>query len=292
MDLGINQSDLCQLNETDLHRVCKDIAEFGFKSVRFAVDWGWLSNFWGSTNYAPVVRVRKALREYDLTPMPVLGCHYPLFRSASSFGNFTRKCVDIFGTLPYYEVWNEPNLLAFHMGTPAAYLKYLQASAPHIRAVGSKVISAGLAAYPTWGVNVAPDRWLAKMYAAGEAGLDYDYFGYHPYSILADQHASFVDPRTNPFGLDQMWKIADIQISMHDLRPHAYTEVGFTVNSDNLEQRSEWIRWQLNHLEAQGYPVWFFCWRDTAGDGGKFGIVDSANKPKGLYYETIKDILH
>ncbi len=38
--IGINQSNLVQLTQPDLDRVCARIAEYGFTSVRFAVDWG------------------------------------------------------------------------------------------------------------------------------------------------------------------------------------------------------------------------------------------------------------
>ncbi len=106
--------------------------------------------------------------------------------------------VGIFGAPPYYEVWNEPNLWTFGIGTPPAdYLKYLRAAAKPIRDSGAKVISAGLAAYPDrkklWLRNYSPVTWLAGLYAAGEAETrDYDLFGYHPYALTVDE--KFSDP--------------------------------------------------------------------------------------------------
>ena len=291
MTIGINQSNLCQLSSSDLATTLDGIAEMGFDTVRFAVDWGYLSNAFGQTNYTPVRAVKNALDARGLTAMPCLGIHYPLNHSSTGFGNFVGKCTEIFGSIPYYEVWNEPNLIAFNIGSPANYVKYLKAAAPRIRAVGSQVISAGLAAYPTFqsplGKNWSPVDWLNGMYAGGESG-DYDLLGYHPYSIKDDQNATFVDPRTNPFGIAQIDALKAVQASKGDTRPMAFTEVGYiTPGKVSLADASDWLTWQLANQDPNFPPTWFFCYQDTAGDGGGYGIRDTAGDPKGVYFDTV-----
>lgn len=288
--LGINQSDLAQMKAAKLDSTCAAIKAAGFESVRFAADWGYLSNLFGSTDYNPLWRVKAALDKHKLIAMPCVGIHYPFNHPVTGFANFTAKVVSIFGAVPYYEVWNEPNLVAFQIGGPASYVKYLKAAAPKIRAKGSKVISAGLAAYPTYvgplGKNWEPAAWLEAMYAAGENN-DYDVLGYHPYSCLADQNATFVDPATNPFGIAQIQALKDVQATHNDTRPMAYTEVGYiTPSKVSLANASTWLETQLEDHPATG-PTWFFCWEDTAGDGGAYGIRTSAGVPKQPYYDKV-----
>lgn len=285
--IGINQSNLCQLSASNLATTLDGIAAMGFTTVRFAVDWGYLSNFLGQTNYTPVQNVKNALTARGLTPMPCLGIHYPFTHSAAAFGNFVNKCTQIFGSIPYYEVWNEPNLIAFNIGSPATYVAYLKAAAPKIRAVGAQVISGGMAAYPTFQSNRSPVDWLNGMYAGGESG-DYDLLGYHPYSIKDDQNATFVDPRTTPFGIAQINALKAVQASKSDSRPMAFTEVGYiTPAKVSLADASDWLTWQLANEDPTNPPTWFFCYQDTAGDGGGYGIRDSSGAAKGVYFDTV-----
>lgn len=291
MTIGINQSNLCQLSAPKLATTLDGIAAMGFTTVRFAVDWGYLSNVFGQTNYTPVQNVKNALVARGLTPMPCLGIHYPFNHNATAFGNFVNKCTQIFGNIPYYEVWNEPNLIAFNIGSPATYVTYLKAAAPKIRAVGSQVISAGLAAYPTFGSNKSPVDWLNGMYAGGESG-DYDLLGYHPYSILDDQNATFVDPRTTPFGIAQIAALKAVHASHGDARPMAFTEVGYiTPGKVSTLDASDWLTWQLANQDPSFPLTWFFCYQDTAGDGGGFGIKTTAGTNKQYYYDTVAGLV-
>lgn len=186
-------------------------------------------------------------------------------------------------------MWNEPNLLAFNIGTPATYVKYLQAAAPKIRAVGSQVISGGMAAYPTYssivGKTYSPVDWLNGMYAGGESG-DYDLLGYHPYSFTDTE--SWADPQTNPFGIAQINALKAVQASKSDTRGMAFTEFGYNTPADvSLADASAWLTWQLANQDPTNPPAWVFCYQDTAGDGGAFGIVDTSGNPKGVYYDTV-----
>lgn len=287
--IGINQSNLVQLAPADLDRVCGCIAEYGFRSVRFAVDWGALSNFLGSVNYGPVERVATALAKAGLEALPVLGIHYPFIHSPAAFGKFTTRVVQIFGA-PAYEVWNEPNLWAFSIGSPASYLAYLRAAAPIIRASGAKVISAGLAVtidrQLLWMRQYSPTTWLQAMYDAGESN-DYDVFGYHPYALTADE--KFADPATAPYGISIMTAMDKLRATHNDTRPYAYTEVGFDTNKIPTATAAQWLPQQSATLVGD---QWLFCWRDTTGDGGNYGLVDATDKPKTVLYDAVKPLLN
>lgn len=290
--LGVNQSNLCQLGAADLDRVCREIAAYGFASVRFAVNWGNLANFLGSVNYGPVERVAKALQKHGLTPLPALGINYPRKHSPTTFGVFTKRCVDIFGPLPAYEVWNEPNLWAFGIGTPKQFLTYLRAAAPVIRAAGAAVIHGGLAAYPDhkvlWLRNYSPTTWLNELYAAGENG-DYDLFGYHPYSITAAE--KWTDPNDAPYGIDQITLLDAARIRRGDTRPYAFTEIGYDTAKVDSVTAARYLRDQMPAMRNHANHHWLFCWRDTTGDGGKYGLLNANNTPKLPLYNAVRGLL-
>lgn len=290
--LGINQSNLCQLTPADLDRVCGEIAAYGFTSVRFAVDWGNLANFTGTVNYAPVQRVAAALDKRGLEPLPVLGIHHPFVHSPAAFGAFTKRVVGIFGSLPAYEVWNEPNLWAFGIGTPKQFLTYLRAAAPIIRAAGSAVIHGGLAAYPDhkvlWLRNYSPTIWLNELYAVGENN-DYDMLGYHPYSITAAE--KWTDPNTTPYGIDQITLLDAARTRRADTRPYAFTEIGYDTAKVDAVTAARYLSDQMPAMRERANHNWLFCWRDTQGDGGKYGLVAANNAPKLPLYNAVRGLL-
>lgn len=291
--IGVNQSNLAQMNAATLDDVCADIKAYGFESVRFACDWAWLSNFFGQVDYKPLIRVKAALDKHGLIAMPCLGIHTPFMNySAAQFKGFVAKCVQIFGNVPFYEVWNEPNIWAFYNGGGKGYVKYLKVAAPVIRAAGSEVIACGLAAFPdfnlfNWLRNHAPTTFLEAMYAAGEDN-DYDYLGYHPYSISDDQTSSYKAPSSNPFGVAQVAELKAVQQSHGDTRPLAFTEVGY--DTKKVKEPTAWLTEQINELESQG-NIWFFCFRDTQGDGGAYGLQDSKGNFKLPYADEVKSLL-
>lgn len=290
--IGTNQSNLCQLAPADLDKVCGDIAAYGFTSVRFAVDWGNLSNFMGTVNYTPVQRVAAALDKHQLTPLPVLGIHYPFSHSPKAFGAFAARVVGIFGSLPAYEVWNEPNLWPFSVGTPKQFLAYLRAATPHVRAAGSAVIHGGLAAYPDrkklWLRHYSPTTWLNELYAAGENN-DYDLLGYHPYSITAGE--KWADPSTTPFGIDQIDLLDAARTRRGDTRPYAFTEIGYDTGVVDSVTAARYLCAQMPAMRERANDHWLFCWRDTVGDGGKYGLVDAKNAPKLPLYNAVRGLL-
>jgi hypothetical protein len=295
--LGTNQSNLTKLSAADLDAVCTSIAAFGFTHVRFSVNWGAMTNWWGPIDYTPVYRVATALAKHNLTPLPVLGCNKPWFSDASlgTWGTFVQNVVNIFGTIPTYEVWNEPNIWNFGVGTPATYLGFLRTAAPIIRAKGSKVMHAGLAAYVDrpffMFTNYSPVTWLTQLYAAGEKN-DYDIFAYHPYSL--DASGNWADPATNPFGLAQVQALQTLRAQHGDWRPIAFTEVGWDTNRTPAAQAAAYLPAQMAELRnnANLDSIYAFCFQDdTADDGGAYGILSAPNTPKAPYYAAVQGLL-
>lgn len=290
--IGTNQSNLLQLTASDLDTVCAAIAAYGFTTVRFAASWAVCSTFFGSPALGALENVAAALEKHKLTPLPVLGINTPLFGTLAKFTTFVQSAVKIFGPIPAYEVWNEPNLFNFSVGSPASYLNYLRAAAPAIRGAGSKVMHAGLAAFPDarpffFFTNYAPTTWLTALYAAGEKN-DYDILGYHPYSLTAA--GAWADPGTNPFGMSEIAAMNVIRAAHGDTRPYAFTEVGFDTGKTPAADAAGYLSYQINTLAPQG-EVYDFCWRDNSGDGGSYGLVNSSNVPKASLYATVQGLL-
>jgi len=295
MILGINQSNLTQLSAADLDRVCGDIAAFGFTHVRFSAHWGQAAGFMGlglfPTDYSKFTAVSAALTKHGLTGLPVVGIGKPTFNNGpSQFATFVKGVLAKFPGIQAVEVWNEPNLWNFMVGGPAAYLPYLRAAAPVIRAAGAQVIHAGLAALPNSGSGNArtwaASDFLAGLYAAGESD-DYDILGYHPYPLTA---SGWADPATNPFGMAQIAVMDAITVQHGDRPTYAFTEVGYDTSQVPVAVAGDQLTYQLGQLPADA-PVWLFCWRDTDNDGGKYGLVDKNNQPKQPYFDAVKGLI-
>jgi hypothetical protein len=83
-----------------------------------------------------------------------------------------------------WQVWNEPNLLAYWATgpSPAQYTGLLKATADGLRSVdpGADVVTAGLP-YSKLARTLTPERFLRGMYAAGAKG-SFDTLAVHPYS--------------------------------------------------------------------------------------------------------------
>jgi hypothetical protein len=83
-----------------------------------------------------------------------------------------------------WQVWNEPNLLAYWATgpSPAEYAALLKATADGLRSVdpGADVVTAGLP-YSKLAKTLTPERFLLGMYAAGAKG-SFNTLAVHPYS--------------------------------------------------------------------------------------------------------------
>ena len=94
------------------------------------------------------------------------------------------------GTVPAWEVWNEPNLPSFMTGAdPVAYTRLLRAAYPAIKAGNSaaNVVFGGPAHND--------DTWIGRAYAAGAQG-HFDTMSTHPYMGVADQAPETPDDGT------------------------------------------------------------------------------------------------
>jgi polysaccharide biosynthesis protein PslG len=88
-----------------------------------------------------------------------------------------------------YEIWNEPNIVAFWKPKPSAarYAELLAAASAAVRAADPQaiVLTGGTSPASTDGTNVSPVDFLKGIYAAG-ARSAFDAVGHHPYAWPAD----------------------------------------------------------------------------------------------------------
>ena len=87
-----------------------------------------------------------------------------------------------------YEIWNEPNNVAFWTPKPdpAAYTRMLKAAYAAIKGADAQatVVTGGTAPEPSDGTQVAPVDFLRGIYANGGGG-SFDAVGHHPYCFPA-----------------------------------------------------------------------------------------------------------
>ena len=88
-----------------------------------------------------------------------------------------------------YEIWNEPNIVAFWKPRPSAarYAELLEAASAAVKGADPQaiVLTGGTSPASTDGTNVSPVDFLRGIYAAGARG-SFDAVGHHPYCWPAD----------------------------------------------------------------------------------------------------------
>ena len=112
---------------------------------------------------------------------PLVGAPNP-----ATYATFAAAVAQRYGSqISAYEVWNEPNAVTFLAPCdPAAYTAMLKAAYTAIKAVqpDATVIAGVLGAVTTvHGLSLAPQQFLAQMYAAGAQGF-FDALSFHPYN--------------------------------------------------------------------------------------------------------------
>lgn len=70
-----------------------------------------------------------------------------------------------------------------------------------------------------------------------------------------------------------------------------FTEIGFDTGRVGVAAAAEWLPQQYAAMGVHTDFQWLFCWRDTVGDGGKYGLVDAADKPKTALFAAVKPLL-
>lgn len=117
------------------------------------------------------------------------GGQHPLPRDNNAFAAFAGQAAARYGTkVAAWEIWNEPNLRSFwgDGANAAAYTQLLKATYPKIKAANpsATVLTAGVAPATTGGGDIAPETFIAQIYANGGKGY-FDAVAVHPYTYPA-----------------------------------------------------------------------------------------------------------
>ncbi|MBW3669655.1 MAG: cellulase family glycosylhydrolase, partial [Actinobacteria bacterium] len=113
------------------------------------------------------------------------------------------------GRIAAWEVWNEPNLEAFFVGTdPVRYAALVRAAYPAFKAGDpNALVVAG-------SVSLNDDAWLKRMYDAGVSG-SFDVLSTHPYQGPADAPPEIVDDG-NRWILDHIGAVHALMVARGD----------------------------------------------------------------------------
>jgi hypothetical protein len=197
--------------------------------------------------------------------------------------------------LPYlpirdWEVWNEENIVSFGRADPSSFARFLRISgrAIHRADRGAKVILGGLFGHPLQTPpNVAPGKFLSRIYRSGHIKPFFDGVGLHPYVARASAL------RGEILGLRRVMR------RHRDGRTRIYvTEMGWGSASYESRWERGWYGqarelgqafWMLaRHRRAWRIGgVWWFTWADIR-HGCQFcdsaGLLNEDREAKPAWY--------
>ncbi|WP_162625512.1 cellulase family glycosylhydrolase [Mycolicibacterium llatzerense] len=192
--VGVADAYLYTLNQTDLVTQLSQIRSLGVTDLRIVVPWIYVqptsAAAYDWTKMDNVVNTARAMgfsmtASITMNPpwngTPLVGAPDP-----DTYATFAAAVAQRYGSsIAAYEIWNEPNAVTFLAPTdPRAYTAMLKAAYTAIKAVApsATVIAGVLGAVTTVpGMSLAPQQFLAGMYAAGAQGF-FDALSFHPYN--------------------------------------------------------------------------------------------------------------
>lgn len=192
--VGVADAYLYTLNQTDLVTQLNQIRSLGVTDLRIVVPWIYIqptsAAAYDWTKMDNVVTTARAMgfsmtASITMNPAwngtPLVGVSDP-----NTYATFAAAVAQRYGSqIAAYEIWNEPNAVTFLApSNPGAYTAMLKAAYTAIKAVSpnATVIAGVLGAVTTVpGMSLAPQQFLAGMYAAGAQGF-FDALSFHPYN--------------------------------------------------------------------------------------------------------------
>jgi hypothetical protein len=192
--VGVADAYLYTLNQTDLVTQLNQIRSLGVTDLRIVVPWIYIqptsATAYDWTKMDNVVNTARAMgfsmtASITMNPpwngTPLIGAPDP-----DTYATFAATVAQRYGTsIAAYEIWNEPNAVTFLApADPRTYTAMLKAAYTAIKAVApsATVIAGVLGAVTTVpGMSLAPQQFLAGMYAAGAQGF-FDALSFHPYN--------------------------------------------------------------------------------------------------------------
>lgn len=191
---GVADAYLYTLSQPDLVNQLNEIRSLGVTDLRIVVPWMFIQPTDAATyDWAKMDNVVNTAHAMGFTMTasitmnptwdgtPLVGAPNP-----DSYAKFAATVAQRYGgQISAYEVWNEPNAVTFFApNDPAAYTAVLKAAYTAIKAVQpSATVVAGVLGAVTSvpGLSMAPQQFLAQMYAAGAQGY-FDAVSFHPYN--------------------------------------------------------------------------------------------------------------
>lgn len=192
--VGVADAYLYTLTQTELVAQLSEIRSLGVTDLRIVVPWIYIQPL-NSTSYNwsqmdNVINTAHAMgfsmtASITMNPSwdgtPLVGAPNP-----GTYATFAAAVAQRYGSqISAYEVWNEPNTIeSLAPADPGAYTAMLKAAYTAIKSVApsATVIAGVLGAVATVpGLSLAPQQFLAGMYAAGAQGF-FDALSFHPYN--------------------------------------------------------------------------------------------------------------
>lgn len=284
--VGGNQSGaLFQMSDADLGRELDMAAAAGVRLIRLGVDWSSIEFNKGVRDWSGTDRVVNAVVARGMSPLGLV-TYTPQWASGSSdshtpptdpntFASFAKDAAARYlGKIAAWEVWNEPNIVAFFKPKPniATYNKLLAASYTAIKSVSANltVVSAGLSPAGDNGTDIAPLTFVKGIYSAG-ANKYLDALGMHPYTFPALPN----DPTTASWSAFQlMTPMRAVMVAGGDTAKLIWlTEFGAPTGTDPAAVTES--------VQAQTISIVLQTARDTAWLGPAFlySIRDAGTDP-------------
>jgi polysaccharide biosynthesis protein PslG len=305
---GQNGSGMLNLSDADLTRVLAKAQSAGMSAIRLDIDWSGIEPSRGNLDWRNTDRVISAIVAHGMCPLGVL-TYTPMWatnpddqptdshyrpKDPNTFGAFVRAAANRYrGSVTTWEIWNEPNWVAFFKPKPDvnSYGPLLTAAYNAIKSVDSSmvVISGGLAPAPD-DQAIAPLTFVSRLYSGGFNHY-FDGVGVHPYTYPALPN----DPATSSWSAaQQMWPIRDAMVAAGDADKWIWiTECGAPTGTSPVSV-SEAVQAETLRIVLQAAkdipwlgPAFVYGIRDDGPDLAdpeqNFGIVRRDFSPKAAY---------
>ncbi|MFD6547856.1 cellulase family glycosylhydrolase, partial [Bacillus cereus] len=295
---GVGISDgggLLWASDAELDTTVQFVSAAGIKSMRLAIPWSTVEYTKNQMDWTAVDRVVNKVRAANISILGIIAytppwatspVNQPISTRPASpalFGDFAGKVAARYkGKIADYEIWNEPNGVAFYGPQPdaAGYTALLKAAYPKIKAADSAatVIGGVLGATEDYWGNINPVTFATQMYAAGAKGY-FDAFSYHPYQYsLKFSEGPYVDHSPARQVLD----IRNLMVAKGDGNKKIWaTEYGVPTSAVSYDQQNAMIvdfvqKWR--ELPYTG-PIFLYTLRDkvtgSSDPEDTFGLLDS-----------------
>jgi hypothetical protein len=189
--------------------------------------------------------------------------------------------------IPYYELWNEPDLLRDWSGTPAQLVTMATDAYTIIHQLdpGAKVIGPTPSTANQWGVHFLP-----AYYAAGGARQQ-DIVGMHAYLYDGSYFA------TSPAGITTTITQLKLLMSTYGIssKPIWFTEGNWGNTNDNVlndSQKAAYVAQEYLLMWSSGVVAryYWYAW-DAASYGTLWNPATGVVQPAGIAYERIAEWL-